>query len=473
MIVRLPLTEFRPDQTPASGFLRVCRNVLPIGDGRYAPLKAINPFSDALPAAFAGGYSAISSGGEGFLLAGTATNLYRLSGGSWTSLVGSLTVTGRWQFQQFGDFVVAVNGAATREIDLAAGTDSAIAGAPAASSIWVVADYVCVGRADGEIAKIATSAFRDHTGWTPGTDQATELTFQTGGAVQGGVGGEYGVILQRDRIVRQARTGDALAPFQYDEITTNFGCANGNTIASAGRTVFFLSDRGFMALDDGQALRAIGSEKVNRWWDENVGQDNYDKVFTAVDPRNNLVVWGMTGTAGLLLIYNFELDRWTTGQMAFTGIMSGFDTSISLETLAVTETDLDAMTVSLDDGRYSGGDPRLYLFDGGNEVGSLTGATLQADFEMSLTEIIPGRRSLVRGVTPSTDAVDGVTLSLAARQRIGVTPVTATASNILSNGNMPIRTAGRHIQPSLTIAAGTDWTFAQGIEVECSPGGRE
>lgn len=473
MIARLPFGEFLPDQTKVSGFLYECRNVLASGDGRYTPLKAVAPFGNALPSAFEGGYSAVSSDGDGFLFAGTASALYRLSGGAWAALETGLTTNARWQFQQFGDYVVAVNGGATREIDLAGGTSAALAGAPTGTSVWVVADYVCIGRAGGEINKIATSAFRDHTGWTPGVNQSTDLPFQTGGAVMGGVGGEYGVILQRDRLVRQTRTGDALAPFQYDEISTNFGCANGNTIASAGRTVFFLSDRGFMALDDGQALRAIGSEKVNRWWDANVGRDNFDKVFTAVDPRNNLVAWGVAGVSGLLLIYNFELDRWTTGEFAFSGIMSGFDTSISLEALALTETNIDLMTTSLDDTSYSGGDPRLYVLDIDGKPGSLTGATLEAFFALTQAEVISGKRSLVRGVVPATDATNGVTVQLETRQRTGDAAIATTASNMLANGNMPIRAAGRHVGASMTIAAGTDWTFAQGLELEVAAGGRE
>jgi hypothetical protein len=471
--VRIPFGEFKPDQTIAGEFLRTCRNVLPSGDGRYLPLKALSAFSDSLGAAFYGGYSAISSDGDAFLLVGTSTKLRRLSSGAWSDLATGLTPTYRWQMQQFGDYVVAVNGSATQKVDLAAGTAAALAGAPTGKSIWVVGDYVCIGQADGEINKIATSAFRDHTGWTPGTDQATELSFQTGGAVQGGIGGEYGVIFQRERIVRQTRTGDALAPFQYDEITTNYGCSNGNTIASAGRTAFFLSDRGFMAIDDGQALRAIGSERVDRFWEENVGRDAYDSVFCAVDPRNSLVVWGLAGVNGFLLIYNFALDRWTHARMSFTGILAGFDTSTSLEALAVTYTDLDVMTVSLDDARWQGGDPRLYLFDADNAAGTLTGDNLEAVFELPQVEVTKARRTVVRQVVPLTDATDGLTVDLLMRQRTGDVGGTTTTTDMLANGYMPIRTAGKYVAPTVTIAAGTVWTYAQGLELVMSAGGRE
>jgi hypothetical protein len=60
------------------------------------------------------------------------------------------------------------------------------------------------------------------------------------------------------------RTGDATAPFQFPEITPNFGCASSGSIAQAGRTIFFFSDRGFVALDDGTALRPIGNEKFDQ-----------------------------------------------------------------------------------------------------------------------------------------------------------------------------------------------------------------
>lgn len=465
MIAKLPVPEFRPDLNEGSGVLTVCENVHVGIDGSYRPIPQISPFSDALDEAFNGGHSAIYSDGTGFLLAGTATDLYRYVSGSWTSLVGSLTVTSRWRFSDFGDFVVAVNGAATREIDLSAGTDSAISGAPSGTCVWVVGDYLCIGQADGEINKIATSAFRDHTGWTPGTNQSTELSFQTGGAVQGAVGGEYGVIFQRNRIVRQTRTGDNEAPFQYDEISSNFGCSNGSTIAAAGRTAFFHSDRGFMAIEDGQALKPIGSEKVDRSFEAEVGRDNFDNIFAAVDPQNKLVMWAVPGRPGKIWIYNFEQDKWTTAVLTFTGLMPGFTSSTTLEALAVTYTDLDAMTISLDDGRWAGGNPQLYLFDGDDKAGTLSGDSLAATFGFGFEQFGNGR-CRIRGVRPVTDATDGITVSFETRQQLGGGSLHASVTSMLASGYMPVRASGRYVAPKVEYAAGADWSYLRGLEVE-------
>jgi hypothetical protein len=471
VIQRLPLPTFAPDQTIASGVLTDCRNAIPAADDSYRPLRAIATISDALAAAFNGGASAIAVDGTGYLLAGTATNLYKFNAGAWTSLVGSLTITSRWRFVQFGNYVVAVNGSATREINLATGADSAIAAAPDATSIAVVGDHVVVGQPDGAINEVSWCAFRNHTAWTPGTDQAGNQPFQTGGAVQGIAGGEYGIVLQRERIVRMSRTGDATAPFQFDEVSANFGCSNGSTIAQAGRTVFFHSDRGFMALDNGQELRPIGSEKVDRSFEAEVGRDNFGAIYCAVDPVNKLVLWGVPGSPGKLWIYNFELDRWSTGVFAFTGFLAGFTTSTTLEALAVTYTDLDAMTISLDDARWSGGHPRLYFVDADRKIGTLTGDTLPAQFKMAFAELVAGQRATVSAVRPITDATEGVTVTLDARARLGDAQNTVSHGTILPSGVIPIRSSGRYHAPTLQFDAGAAWSYARGLEIECQAGG--
>jgi len=246
---RMPLPAYMPDQSNNSGVLLEALNVYAAADG-YRPIGALDELSDSLAANFQGGASAISSSGTGYLLAGTAGGLYRLTSasGAWTSLATGLSIGGRWRFAQFGDYSVGVNTTTTYEIDLDAGTASAISGAPAADSVCVVGDFVVLGQAGGTILKVQWSGFRDHTAWTDGTNQAGSLVIQTGGEVQAVGGGEYGIELQRESIKRMTRTGDPSDLFEFDEFRSNFGCASSGTLAQAGRTIFYYYNRGLIAL---------------------------------------------------------------------------------------------------------------------------------------------------------------------------------------------------------------------------------
>lgn len=469
---RIPLPEYRPDQSINSGYLLTCENVYPALDG-YRPVHDVEAITDALAADFLGGYSAIAADGDAYLLAGTASNLYSLqSDGSWSSLVGSLSVTGRWKFAQFSDYVIAVNGDVTREVDLGAGTASALAGAPTATDICIVGDYVVVAQPNSDINKVRWSAFADHTGWVNGTNQAGEQPMRTGGAVQGVAGGEYGVILQRERIVRMTRTGDADAPFQFDEITVNYGCASGATIAQAGRLIFFYSDRGFMALADGQELKNIGSEKVDRTFAEAIQRDQLGQIYTAIDPQNKIVAWGIPGTPGQLWIYNFELEKWSTASLNFNGLFPGFTTSYSMEDLpGLGYTNLDTMTISLDDPRWSGGNPKLYFIDEADMAGTLTGDELAADFELGYVEVTPGRLTRPRSIRPVTDATSGITAKVNAKARIGDSDDIVTTTTLRSSGVMPTRNKGRYHKIRITVDAGTTWTLFQALDLEYEMGG--
>lgn len=471
---RIPLPAYMPDQSNNSGVLLEAKNVYAAADG-YRSVGSLEELSDALAAGFQGGASAISSSGTGYLLAGTAGGLYRLtsSSGAWTSLLTGLSIGGRWRFAQFGDYSVAVNTTTTYEIDLDAGTAAAISGAPTASTVCVVGDHVVVGQAGGNILKVQWSGFRDHTAWTDGSNQAGSLVIQTGGQVQAVVGGEYGIVLQRESIKRMTRTGDPAAPFEFDEISSNFGCASAGTVAQAGRSIFYYSDRGFMALEDGQLLKPIGSEKVDREFDTQVNRDNLDNIYSAVDPQNKLVMWYVPGTPGIMWVYNFELDRWTRIEFVGKALFPGFTTSISLDDFAsigISDLDNDT-TVTLDDPRYSGGNPRLYAVSIDDKVATLTGSTLAAEIQLGNTELIEGRQARLRGIRPVWDGQSGITLSVTGRARLGDTGTTKSAPTYRTTGKMPVRVKGRHISTTINIAAGTNWKYIQGLDFEFEQGG--
>ena len=464
----IPLGEFLPDQNIIGGGLSVAQNVLPIVGG-YGPLKSFYSISDALANTFAGGGSFVASDGNSYLLVGTDDGLEKYSGGTWTNLVTGMTVTGHWRFTQFGDYVVGVNGSVTKVTALAggSGTTTTLASAPAGVCVATVGDYVVIGQDAGDLTCIYTSGTNDHTDWDIVSGTATYQPMLEGGEVMGLAGGEYGVILQRQRLVRMSVTGDATAPFTYDPITDNVGCASKGSVCQAGRTVYFLSDRGFMALDDGQALRPIGSERVDRTFQNRILATDYERIFSAVDPQRKLVYWMVPGAPSYVLIYNFALDKWSEAEFTADGLFPGFTSSTGLDTLAATYTNIDTMTISLDDPRWRGGAPAMYLVQSG-ELGTFDGDNLAATMEGSFSEYVPGRVTRFRAIRPISDSTS-LGISLDCRARVSDSANVKVASDLRASGIMPIRASGRFIKFKWTDSG--SWSFAQGFIPEVEAGG--
>lgn len=456
-----------PDQSINSGVITVAENVYRAADG-YRPVGSFLSGSTALPATFMGGGAFISTTGTAYLLAGTASTLSRYSSGSWTSLLSGLTITKPWRFVQFGDYVVAVNGGDTQEIDLNAGTAGDLTGAPKGECIAVVGDYVVIGQADGDILLVQWSAFNDHTGWTPTVDQSGFQPMLTGGEIMGLAGGEFGVILQRQRLVRMSRTGDADAPFQFDEITPNVGCASKGSISQHGRSVFFLSDRGFMACEDGQLPVPIGNEKVDRWFRNNVPRDEWKRLYSAVDPTNTLVWWFLPGTNGLVMVYNWTLQEWTYGRLTNDGVFAGYTSSIDTDGTGVTNIDSDP-TVTLDDPKWSGGAPRLFVVQSG-QIGTLEGSPLQARIWMGFVEPVKDRVARLRAFRPVGD-MKAASCILDARQRLGDAENLRTCGALRASGIMPVRASGKYVATRLTIPAGHGWSYLRAFEYSLEAGG--
>ena len=467
-MVPLAFGAFLPDQLPVGADrLLVARNVLAAPNG-YRAVPAFAPVSNTLPAAFLGGYSAVSTDATAYLLAGTATTLSRLSGGAWTSLLTGLTVTGRWRFAQFGDVVIAVKGGATQVVDLNAGTAAALAGAPTAIDVDVIGPHVVYAQSNGDILMIRWSAFEDHTGNTLGTNQAGEQPMLTGGEIMGIAGGEFGVILQRQRLVRMSLTGDSSLPFQFDEITPNFGCAAKGSIAKAGRTIFCLSDRGFIAIDDGQSVRPIGNEKFDKSFREALGSE-FERVYAAVDPQRTQVFWAIPGVPGQIWVYNWVLDRATVLQLGVDGVFAGFENSQTLEQVSTANPDLDAMTISLDDPRFKGGAPTLYVVQSG-VLGVLAASTLlTAEVETAQFPMFGPRGARIRAVWPDTDATAGITATVRTAQRQGDTPETRTGANLQASGRIPLQHRGKFVNVGVRIAD-NDWSYVNGAVIEADAG---
>ncbi len=467
---RTEFGPYLPDQPPTGQLLTQAVNVQPTANG-YGPVKSFMAVSDPLAEAFQGAASFISTDGTVSLIAGTSGGLYRLAAGSWQEIAETSTPA-RWKFAQFADLAIAVNGGETLAVDLVAGTGAALENAPTGTSVAIAGtQHVVIGQADGNKLLVRWCAFNDPTSWEDAVDQAGSQPMLEGGEVMGLASGEYVVVLQRFALTRMSLTGDADAPFTFQQITNNVGCAARGSIAQAGRTVFFLSDRGFMALEDGAAVRPIGNEKFDASFRTAVDGDDYERIWSAVDPKRSLVFWGIPGTPGMVWGYNWVLDRAFTLSLPFSGLFSGYEASLTLEQVSAEYPNLDAMPYSLDDPRFSGGDPRLYVVDSHGRVGSLSGPNMAASLVCGWVEPFGAQRANVRAIWPVTDALEGVSAVITARQRVGGGGEIRQSANMQTSGRLPLRVRGRSLRTTIEIAEGAEWTFAQGYELEADPGG--
>lgn len=456
-----PLEPDKPEHLQRG--LQTADNVYPSPDG-YRPVKAFDAMTPALAATFQGGASFVASDSTVQMLAGTASNLYRFDSTlAWSSMIGGLSA-GRWYFTQFNNNAIATHGGAPVDVNILAGTAAALAGSPPnADFCATVRDFVVLAKG----STITWSGFQDRAQWTAGTSQSGSQTMLAGGIVTGLAGGEYGLIFQRSRISRMSYAGPPTI-WQFDEISANIGAIAAGSIARAGRITFFLSDRGFMKTD-GNDVAPIGNERVDRTFLTLYTQDDIDEfMYSAVDPANHTVIWAMPGK---LWIYNWLLDLWSTSTWNVKAAFTGFTAGLTLEQVAVLYPNLDTMTPSLDDPEFRGGLPLFLCVNASNQVGTLTGANLQATFEMPNLELFEGRETRLRQIRPISDAVTDVAVSLRTKSRLGETGTYGLFDTTQGSGDIDCRASGRYIKPTMTIAAGTTWTYAQGIEVNAAAGG--
>jgi hypothetical protein len=461
----VPLGEWIPDIAPShSTGLALARNVSPVENG-YAPVGSFSAVTSSLGAAFVGGGAFIGSDGVSTLLAATPTKLRRYSG-TWSDVL-AVTTASRWYFAQFGDNVVYANGGQLGRHQLVPGTAGVIATAPTnAIDVATVRDWTMCLTAD---SFVKWSGFNDCTFWAEGgTNQSDVQPLLDGGTGVRIVGGEYGIILQKNAIRRVTYVGPPVI-FQFDVISPEVGCMAAGSVVNVGRLIFFLSERGF-EMCDGETVTPIADEKVNRWFFANYSRSDIANIWSAIDPRQAVVYWGMPGTPGRLIAYNWLLKRWYTVETDVAGILTGRTSNVSIDGLDLLyPSGIDSIPVSLDDAMFQGGNPLLLLVDGSNQFGTLSGKPLQADIVQPNLELTPGRRSRLRNIRPVSDAINA-SVSVSSKMRAGDGEALVTSSSMRLNGNMPIRSNGRYFDIHLTIPAGEAWSYLQACEYEFEPG---
>lgn len=470
-----PLGPLAPDRNPRlnDGVLRVASGVYPTPDG-YSPVGQWAQAFSALPTTPKGGASFVSQAGVTEIIAGTATGLYKAFSGAWTLIAAGYSVQGgqRWRFAQFGGLAIATNAAdPVQKIDLATMAVTPLGGEPPKfEALGVVKGFLVGTCMDGDVMTIAWSGAFNAESWEFGSNQSDYHTFPSGGRVNGVLSGEYGIILQRNRIVRLDYVGGNLI-FDPNEVSSNIGCVSVHSVAQWGNLGFFYSDQGFMMWDGTQPV-PIGRDAVDVEFRTAYTTAAWENASTAIDPVRKVVKWAM---ADKIYVYDWGDQKWSTipyaSPIIFGGVTKGLTIDEQDPNVGANDDNIDGVgLLSLDDESFIGGEPRLYAFSSGNALGTFDGTPMAATFTGSDIEIFPGKRADVSFVRPDIDAASGVTVSLAGKQTLSGSATTYSGGTMQASGDVPIRASGRYLTPTIAVAAGTSWTHAKGYELVGRPG---
>jgi hypothetical protein len=464
---KIVLGEWLPDQPGVTGVVTDAKNCYAVQNG-YAPFPSEAEYSDDagqnLLLTFAGKFAGATN-----LFAAGATQVYKFDSND--AGLDPLTTTGYtavegWDVTQFGSQIILANGInRLQSYDMSSSvyvTDLS-ADAPSAKYVTVVRDFVVAANVSGgEENKVYWSDINDETDWIPGA--ASQSDFQVmpdGGDITGLAGGEYGLIFLERAIYRMSYSGSPFF-FQFDAISRSLGCISNGSIAQYGGLTYFLADDGFYACD-GQSVKQIGAEKVNRWFFDNAAPDEISTTMSAtVDPVRKLAIWCFKNTLGgkTMLIYSIDLGRWTYADTTATSIAYALTPSATLEQVDNYSASIDALQISLDSRVFSGGQ---LLFAGVSDQKIITFAGQPKTAQISTGDIDVGRST----VTLVKPIVDNGSASVAVASRDLLSDQVEFGSDVPADAEnrISLRSNGEYHRIRLT-PSGVNWQTAFGFEVE-------
>jgi hypothetical protein len=398
-----------------------------------------------------------------------------------TGTYSAISVSGNWQIVQFNNYIVAVQqNVAPQVFDLTSSTAFADLGGspPQAAYIAIVNRFLVVcGIASPNVYRLQWSGLNATTTWTSGVSQSDFQDLADGGIVRGVAGGEFGVIFQDQSIRRLTYAPGSPYVFSIERISMDDGLLAPYSAINAGDRVFFLSPQGFKMLLPGGYPQAIGKERVDRTFFNDVDTGNLQLVIAAHEPKTTRVYWTYKSIAtaaqqfDTILCYDWVLDRWTKISQTGEYLGSLSTPGLTLEGVdAAFGSDIDTLTIPSLDSISSSLTPRLAGVDTTHAFGYFSGSNLEAMLETP-EQGGDGRRIRVRGFRPVSDATS-VYGSISSRDTAQAAQTYGTEVSVNSAGVCPLNTDTRYARGRVRIPAATTWTYASGIEPDVVLGGK-
>jgi hypothetical protein len=481
----VPFAEYRPDEANLNAaFTDDVMNVL-CSATSYIPFPDFAAFTSALLSQPFGYFQARSSSGQVTTFAGTATKLYVLDNTTltWTDVTKIAATYGantdaRWCFEQFGDYVVAVNindnpqefhlGVSTNFIDLAGSP-------PRAAFVRARGDFLALEHLSTNVNRTHWSALNDIHGWTPGTNNSDYQDFPEGGGIQGSSRATNPLIILERAIYLGTFVPGSSIIFSFVKIHDKRGAKSPYSIASRGDVTFFADEGSFFQIGADGSITDIGFEKVSRTIFGRVASTNLATMVGAIDPFYSRFYCTMDLTGGgtytNILIYDWQLQKWSIAEQTNVGIFPSATAGYTLEGLNAVAT-LDALPYSLDSKVWQGGAPILAAFDSTYRMGFFNGQAKEARITTQEMGDTSGMVTRVNAVLPVIDTAAAL-VSIGKRFRRGDTFVwSAEAAQSTNTGIARKNSRCRYHRFKVRVPAATVWTHAQDVDIKSAPSGQ-
>lgn len=493
----IPFGSWTPDQPTYSnpGGSTIAKNVLPRTKGSFTNLNALAVVSNAIDARCQGAFASRDNDGNVKAFAADVSKLYESDGSTWTDVSNGTYAVGdeeTVEFTQFGLRVISteINGSPQTYL---LGTDTAFSdlggNPPSARHVGVWKEFVVLGNHTSYPNRVQWCAVGDPTDWpTLGSADAAQKQsdFQDlpeGGWVQrivGSVGSAIdGLIFMDTRIYRVQYEGSP-AVFGFYPIAQSRGTPAPNSVVHEGERVFWLDEDGFQ-MTDGVSIQAIGDQRVNKWFFNEVDQSYYSRMYGASDKAAQVVMWvfpengSMTGNPSRYIAYHWGIDEWSHGEFDCTFLFKDLTVGYNLDNADGLGYTVDTSPYGPDSRAWTGGRYILSAFDTDNKLARFTGSSLAATVE---TGEYGGReffrrsnhRLFVDGIRPY---VDGGTVTVGLKYRDSTTGSVSTdgPNSVDGDGVAHFTRSCRYVRAQVNIASGGSWTHAQGVDFEVTDDG--
>lgn len=459
-------------------------NVAPAQYG-FQPWPDFANVSSAVAARPLGGIEAFDKDQISYMYAGSAAKLYQLDptdltwtdttniGGDYTTASGE-----DWSFARWENKILGVNFTnSPQQITMGAANFSDLTTAFRARNIAVVRDFVVASNTydatDGNVPnRVRWSAIGDETDWTVSASTLSDYRdLTTGGSIRKIVGGEVGIIVSERSIFRMSFVG-APTVFQIDEIQPDIGTIAGGSVTNLGDSVFMISAQGFIEVSGGgTGILPIGAGKVDQWFFDDYDSDYPERISAIADPANNRIVWSYPGRSNVsgrpnkMLVFDRTFQKWSLIEQEVELLMRSKGFSFTLDQLdALGFTNLDTMTISLDDSAFKSLSSQIAGFSSDFKLGFFSGANKTATLETAESQLNEGYMTALNAFSPMVDGAT-VTANIGYRNRLSDAVTWGSDLTQSSSGRFTVRANAKYHRFRLNVT-GDSWLDAIGVQID-------